>query len=82
MSESVNVWCVCMRVPEEGREGVRSPEGVVAGSCELPRGSRDLHLGSLSEQQVFFTAEPQHQALILLSWLLQLSKACPLHFYV
>lgn len=81
MYESVNVWCVCICVSEEGREGVRSPEGVVAGSCELPRGFRDLHLGSLPEQQVF-TAEPQHQALILLSWLLQFSKACPLHFYI
>lgn len=76
MYESVNVWCVCMCVPEEGREGVRFHEGVVACSCELPCGSRELHLGPLSEQQVFFTAEPQHQPLILLSWLLQFSKAC------
>lgn len=82
MYESVNVWCVCEHVPEEGRESVRFPEGVVAGTCELPRGSRDLHLGPLSEQQVFFTADPQHQALILFSWLLQFSKACPLHFYI
>lgn len=43
MYESVNVSsvgvcvrvCVHVRVPEEGRECVRSPVGVVAGSCEL-----------------------------------------------
>lgn len=35
MSLWMYALCVCVHVPEEGREYVRSPEGVVAGSCEL-----------------------------------------------